>query len=68
MLISNQVQRQLKMSIALTDEETNDSVCFREWGDEGCPLIHASSGNPASSLLDFDPEREHPGVSEFKEQ
>ena len=66
MLISNTVQRQLLMTIALGDSKSPDSICFRAWGDTHYNLERAPNGNPASSLLDF-PDEEHPGIKGLSE-
>ena len=67
MLISNTVQRRLRLQLSLGDGvATPDEICFKAWGDETYRLEKAPNGNPASSLLHFDDEG-HPGVSGLAE-
>ena len=66
MLISNTVQRKLKICIELANKSEPDRVCFRAWDNDFFNLERAPSGNPASSLLQF-AMNGHPGVEELGE-
>ena len=61
LLISNTVQRKLRVNIELGDNKAGDRICFRAWGEDHYGLMQTPNGNPASSLLDF-PSEGHPGV------